>query len=417
MRCEVIAIGTELLLGQIVDTNSSWIGERLALAGIDSHYQTKVGDNLGRIVAAIRLALERADAVILCGGLGPTHDDITREAIAEVMGVPLIRDPALVERIRGRFTVRGRVMPDNNQRQADVPRGAALIPQQPGTAPGLICPVGDKILYAVPGVPMEMREMVAGTVLPDLQRRAGPRAVIASRTLRTWGQSESALAERLAERIAALDGAGNPTLAFLASGIEGIKVRVTAKAADAGAAERILAAEEARLRDLLGELVFGVDDQTMEAVVLELLRRRGLSLAVAESLTGGLVGARLTAVPGASEVFRGALVSYASDLKYRLLEVPEGPVVSEAAARAMAVGVRKLLGADVGLATTGVAGPDPQEGQPPGTVFVGLAMDGLAEARQLKLPGDRERVRQFTVISLLNLLRLRLLGGGGDPGL
>ncbi len=417
MRCEVIAIGTELLLGQIVDTNSSWIGEQLALAGIDSHYQTKVGDNLGRIVAAIRLALERSDGVILCGGLGPTHDDITREALAMVMDVPLIRDAAVVARIRERFTARGRVMPDNNLRQADVPQGATLIPQQPGTAPGLVCPMGDKVIYAVPGVPMEMREMVAGTVLPDLKRRSGVTAVIASRTLRTWGQAESALAERLAGRIKELDGVGNPTLAFLASGIEGIKVRITAKAADAQSAAGILAEEEARLRAMLGDQVFGVDDQTMESVVLDLLRRRGLSLAVAESLTGGLVGSRLTAVPGASEVFRGAVVSYASDLKYRLLEVPEGPVVSEAAARAMAVGVRKLLGTHVGLATTGVAGPDSQEGQPPGTVFVGLALAEQVEVRQLKLPGDRERVRQFTVISLLNLLRLRLLGGEGEPGL
>ena len=409
MRCEVVAVGTELLLGQIVDSNSAWIGEQLALAGIDSHFQTKVGDNLARIVACIRLALGRSDAVIMCGGLGPTQDDITREAIAEVMGVPLVRSDPLVQKITALFAARGRVMAANNLRQADVPVGAVPIPEMPGTAPGLICPLGDQVIYAVPGVPHEMRTMVGATVLPDLQRRAGLRAVIRSRVLRTWGHSESGLAEMLAPRIEELDRLGNPTLAFQASGIEGIKVRVTAKAADDAAALAILAAEEASLRSLLGDYVFGIDDETMESVVLDLLRARGLSLAVAESVTGGLVGARLTAIPGASEVLRGGLVAYASDLKFELLGVPEGPVVSLAAAAAMAAGVRRLLKADVGLATTGVAGPSEQEGQPVGTVFLGLALGDQVEFDGRKLPGDRNRVRQYGVISLLNFLRLRLL--------
>ena len=228
MRCEVVAIGTELLLGQIVDTNSAWIGEQLAIAGIDSHFQTKVGDNLGRIVASLRLALERSDAVIACGGLGPTQDDITREAIAEVMGVQLVRDPAIAERIRALFASRGRHMTANNLRQAEVPEGASMIAEMPGTAPGLICPIGDKVIYAVPGVPHEMRTMVSATVLPDLRRRAGVPAVIRSRVLRTWGQTESGLAELLAQRITELDALGTATLAFQASGIEGIKVRITA---------------------------------------------------------------------------------------------------------------------------------------------------------------------------------------------
>lgn len=409
MRCEVIAVGTELLLGQIVDTNSSWMGEHLALAGIDSHFQTKVGDNLERIVACIRLGLERSDAVILCGGLGPTQDDITREAIAEVMGVGLVRQPEIGERIRAMFAARGRDMPENNLRQADVPEGATVIPQMPGTAPGLVCPVGDQVVYAVPGVPHEMHEMLTGTVIPDLQRRAGLTAVIKSRVLRTWGQSESGLAEMLAARIHELDDLGNPTLAFQASGIEGIKVRITAKAASAAEAEGIIAREESGLRAVLGDLVFGVDGETMEAVVLDRLRERGLSLGVAESLTGGLMGARFTSVPGASDVFRGGVVSYASDVKFSLLGVPEGPVVSAEAAKAMAEGARRVLGADVALATTGVAGPTEQEGQPVGTVFLGLAMDGVNEAQRVQLPGDRQRIRQYAVISAVNLLRKRLL--------
>ncbi len=387
------------------------MGEQLALAGIDSHFQTKVGDNFERIVSSIRLGLTRSDAVILCGGLGPTQDDITREAIAEVMGVALVRHPDIGDRIRALFAARGREMPDNNLRQADVPEGARVIDEMPGTAPGLVCPIADKVVYAVPGVPHEMREMLTGTVIPDLQKRAGLAAVIKSRVLRTWGQSESGLAEMLADRIEALDELGNPTLAFQASGIEGLKVRITAKAGSAEEAESIVAEEEARLRALLGDLVFGTDHETIESVVLDLLRNRGLSLGVAESLTGGLMGARFTSVPGSSEVFRGAIVAYASDIKYSLLGVPEGPVVSDDAARAMALGARRVLDADVALATTGVAGPAEQEGQPVGTVFLGLAMNGSSEAQRVQLPGDRQRIRQYAVISAVNMLRKRLLRG------
>ncbi|NDH23308.1 MAG: competence/damage-inducible protein A, partial [Actinobacteria bacterium] len=200
-----MAIGTELLLGQIVDTNSSYIGEQLAMVGIDSHHQTKVGDNHDRMVAVLRQALDRSDAVICCGGLGPTQDDITRAAIAEVMGVELVRDEAIVERIRTMFGSRGRSMPENNLLQADVPEGASINPAMPGTAPGLICPLqgeyDGKVIYAVPGVPWEMKQMLAEGILPDLQRRAGFTGVIQSRTLRTWGQSESGLAEQLDEEI------------------------------------------------------------------------------------------------------------------------------------------------------------------------------------------------------------------------
>ncbi len=409
MNCEVLAIGTELLLGQIVDTNSSWIGEQLALTGIDCIYQAKVGDNRARIRTALEHALERADAVIVCGGLGPTQDDITRDVIAEVMGVPLVRDETIEAKIRAMFGSRGRDMPANNLRQADVPEGASAMAQQPGTAPGLVCPIGDKVIYAVPGVPYEMKEMVEGTVLPDLARRAGVSSVIHSRTLRTWGHSESGLAELLADRIVELDESGNPTIAFLASGIEGLKVRITAKADDDAAAESVLDAEEALLLPLIGEYVFGRDEETMESVVLDLLRERGLTLAVAESVTGGLVTARLTDVPGASDVLRGGVVAYASEVKFDVLGVAEGPVVSAETAEAMADGVRRALGADVGLGVTGVAGPDQQEGQPVGTVHLGVALGDQVEAVTLGLPGDRKRIRDFATITLLDLLRRRLL--------
>ena len=409
LRCEVVAVGTELLLGQVVDTNSAWIGEQLALSGIDSLLQTKVGDNLARIVSVLRESLARADAVIACGGLGPTHDDITREAIADVMGAALVPDDAVAEVIRQLFASRGRVMPENNLRQALVPVGATIIPQTRGTAPGLICPVGDKVVYAVPGVPHEMREMMERAVLPDLLARAGERSVILSRTLRTWGESESGLNERLAGVIERLDAPGQPTLAFLASGWEGIKVRLTAKGADAAAVAAGLDRWEHEIRTIVGAQVFGADDDTMESVVLELMRRRGLTLGLAESVTGGLVAGRLTAVAGASDVLRGSIVSYASEVKQSLLGVAPGPVVSAAAAVAMAAGARRALGADVGLALTGVAGPSEQDGQPVGTLFVGLSMGERDEAVALRLPGQREQMRQMSVINALDVLRRRLL--------
>ncbi len=415
MRAEVVAIGTELLLGQIVDTNSSYIGEQLAATGIDCHFQTKVGDNLDRIVLALRSALARSDAVIACGGLGPTQDDITRDAIAAVMNVGLRRDEALLEVIRTMFSRRNRAMPESNARQADVPEGATVIPQTLGTAPGLICPVGHKVLYAVPGVPYELYDMLERAVLPDLRARAGEPSVIASRTLRTWGLTESRLADVLAPYFEELDArgaaesAGVPTIAFLASGIEGIKVRVTVKGRDAAATGPALDAEEAAIRSLLGRAVFGVDDETMEVAVGSLLLRSGRTLGIAESLTGGLVASRIVAVPGASEWFRGAVVAYSSEVKREVLGIGEGPVVSALAAAEMAERARKVLGAHVGLATTGVAGPTEQEGQPVGTVFCGIALAAATEAVELRLFGDRERVRQHAAISALDTLRQRLL--------
>jgi len=409
MRCEVVAIGTELLLGQIVDTNSSWMGEQLALGGIDSHFQTKVGDNIDRMVVVIEQALERSDAVICCGGLGPTQDDLTRQAIALVSDSELVLDEDRADLIRWMFRGRDRNMPDNNLLQAYKPAVADFIEQQPGTAPGLVCPVGDKVVYAVPGVPWEMKEMFLGTVLPDLQRRAGITSVIGSRVLRTWGESESGLAEQLADRITELDQIGNPTIAFLASGIEGLKVRITAKAdTDAEVAE-ILDDEEHRLRGLIGDLVFGTDDDTMESVVLDLLKQRGLSLAVAESLTGGLLASRLASVPGASDVFVGGVVAYDPQVKFDLLDVPEGPVVTEECAQAMADGVRTRLGASVGVGTTGVAGPAELEGRPPGTVCLAIALGDETSSMEIRLPGRRQQVQEFSVITVMALLRAKLL--------
>ncbi len=409
MRCSVVAIGTELLLGQIVDTNSSWLGEQLAAAGIDSLFQVKVGDNLGRIVSTLRSTLAETDAVIICGGLGPTHDDITREAIAEIMGVELEMNDEVALVIEQMFTARNRRMPENNLRQAMVPRGAKIIEQRRGTAPGLICPVGDKVMYAVPGVPFELYEMFERAILPDLLMRSGEASVIKSRVLRTWGDSESGLNERLVGVINELEKVGNPTLAFLASGWEGIKVRLTAKANTQEDAIRLIDVWDAKVRSQVGEIVFGVDEQTMESVVLDMLRQKKLTLGVAESVTGGLVSGRLTAVSGASDVFRGAIISYASEVKHEVLGVTNELVVSESAAKEMAVGVRKVLGCDIGLALTGVAGPNEQQSIKVGTLCVGLAMpDGSTKSTTMHLPIGREQMRQLSVISALNFLRNEL---------
>ncbi len=420
MRIEIVAVGTELLLGQIADTNSAWLGEHLAAAGVASHFHQAVGDNHERMVLAFRTALARSDGIIVCGGLGPTQDDITREAIAEVMNVGLRRDDQVVELIAAMFKSRHRDMSPSNLHQADVPIGADLILQTKGTAPGLICPVGHKVIYAVPGVPYEMSDMFERGILPDIQRRMTENGestgVIISRVLRTWGMSESGLADALADHIKELDGpASNATIAFLASGIEGIKVRVTVRADDREAAAGFLDAEETIIRGILsevaGDVVFGVDDEAIEDAVARALAVNGLSLGLAESLTGGLASSRLVNVPGASQWFRGSVVSYASEVKFDILGVPEGPVVSEPAAIAMAEGARRVLGADVGLSITGVAGPDPQDDQPPGAVFVGLARPGAeSEAVAFRVPGDRDRVRQYATIAALDLLRRRVGG-------
>lgn len=412
MRCEVVAVGSELLLGQINDTNSSWIGQELASVGIDSHYQTKVGDNLDRMVEVIELALERSDAVICTGGLGPTQDDITREAVAQVMGVELETNEALVEKIREMFGSRGRDMPESNLLQARLPVGAMAIPVQPGTAPGLAAELErdgvTKMIYAVPGVPWEMQDMMTGFIIPDLMERSGESAVIRSRVLRTWGTQEAALGEQLAAEIDRLDAEGNVTIAFLASGMEGLKVRLTAKGATESEVEALLDAEDARVREIIGPIVFGVDDQNMESVVLDLCKSQGLTLATAESLTGGLIAQRLTAVPGSSGAFRGGVITYATDVKTQLLKAPEGPSVSEEMVEAMALGACETLGADVSVATTGVAGPDSWEGIPPGTIWVATCVNGEVESRLLRFRTDRDRSRQYTTITVLNMLRKRL---------
>ena len=410
MRCEIVAVGTEILLGQIIDTNSAWIAERLAETGVDCHFQTVVGDNPERMLEVLASALERAEALIVTGGLGPTQDDLTREVVAELMGVELVRDMEIVERIQERFSSRGRPMPENNLKQADVPVGANAIAEMPGTAAGLICPMHEgKVIYLVPGVPTEMKQMLEGTVLQDLVSRSGEKSVISSRVLKTWGHSESGLAEDLAEELERLNGDAEVTLAFQASGIEGVKVRITAKAVNKEQSDFLLDHEENVLRELIGDHIFAVDHQTMESVVLDQLKAQSLTFATAESITGGMIGSRLTEIPGSSDSYIGSIVAYDADVKRSLLNVPKDiSVVSQEAVETMALGVCAVMGADVSVAVSGAAGPYPHEGQEPGTVWMATNVKGDVESFKVVFPFDRAQIRQFTVITVLNALRKRL---------
>jgi len=403
VRCEVVAIGTELLLGIITDTNSSWIGEKLAVNGIDSYFQVKVGDNFERIETCLRTALQRSDAVICCGGLGPTQDDITRDVIASIMGGGMQRDETIATELHQRFAARGQTMPLNNLRQADVPVGARTMAQMPGTAPGLVCPLGDKVIYAVPGVPSEMRAMVEGTVIPDLRTRAGVNSVIRSRVLKVWGISESRLAELLQERIEDLDRTRNATLAFQASGIDGIKVRITAKSDNEASAKAELEAQDLQIRPILGDDIFGIDDETMERAVLKLMQQKGLTLAALETLTGGLLSSRMTNADPQMTIFVGGYILPVKQLTSDFNDMP-----METRAVACAKQARERCAADVGIASIE---PFPRDAQPPGTVIMAVSSVDFEHTHALIFPPDRQRMREFSVISLLNELRKVLAPG------
>ena len=411
MRVEILAVGTELLLGQIANTNARWMSESLAAIGADVLHHQVVGDNLDRIVEAMRLSAGRADVVIVTGGLGPTQDDITRDALAVVMDAPMVRHPELEDLLREKFRSFGRrEMPESNLRQADVPEGARYLTPSRGTAPGLVADLpGATRIYAVPGVPEEMVEMMEGTILPELESEGA--AVVRSRVLRCAGIGESALAERVDDLFSR---SANPTIAFLASSGE-VKVRITAKAATAEAAERLIepVAEEVRRR--LGDVVFTTDDETLEAAVVRLLTDAGATLACAESITGGGVGARITSVPGASEVFVGSGVVYRNEAKAGVLgvsrETLEGPgPVSEECALEMAAGARRVFGSDLGVSLTGAAGPESHGGSPPGVIWIALDGDEVTHARGFQVPGERDRVRRWAEQAALDLVRRHLEG-------
>jgi nicotinamide-nucleotide amidase len=360
-----VGVGTEILLGQIANSNAQWISERLADIGVDVLHHQAVGDNVERIAEAFRLGLDRADVVISTGGLGPTQDDVTREGLARAIGAELERHPEIGDFLRDKFRSLRRSMPEINLRQADVPAGCRYILPERGTAPGIAWERGGKRVYAIPGVPAEMREMMHGTILPELSQASGPSALV-SRVIRATGIAESKVAELLDDLFR---GSANPTVAYLASSGE-VKVRLTAKASTRGEAEELIRPMAEEVARRLGEAAFTTGDEDLEQVVGRLLRAARKMVACAESLTGGGLAQRLTRSPGASEYFLGSAVCYSAESKRDVLgvakETLEGPgVVSEKCAREMAAGARRIFSADVGVALTGVAGPEPHGGQSP----------------------------------------------------
>jgi nicotinamide-nucleotide amidase len=410
VNAEIIGVGTELLLGQIANSNAQWMSERLAEIGVDVLHHQVVGDNVDRIVEAFRLALSRADVVIATGGLGPTQDDVTRDAFAAAVGARLVRRPEIEEMLRERFARAGREMPESNLLQADIPEGGRFIRPERGTAPGLVVEVDGRRIYALPGVPAEMREMMEGTVLPEVAALAGPAALL-SRTLRCTGIAESKVAELLDDLF---HGTTNPTVAYLAGGGE-VKVRLTAKAATREETEALIAPIADEVARRLGDFVFSTRDGSIEQAVGRLLRAAGKTLACAESLTGGELGARITSVPGASDYFLGSAVCYTEASKREVLGVSQatldGPgTVSSECAGEMASGARRLFEADLAVALTGAAGPDAHGGVEPGRVWIAIEGEDVSHRRPLRAPGDRDMVRRWAEQAALDLLRRHLEG-------
>ncbi|HET6493879.1 MAG TPA: competence/damage-inducible protein A [Thermoleophilia bacterium] len=417
MKAEIIAVGTEILLGEIVDTDSQYIAARLPALGIDLFWVTQAGDNLERVREALERARQRSDVIFTTGGLGPTEDDLTREAIAAVLGEEMRVEPSLEAHLRAFFARRSRPMPERNLKQATLIPSARAIPNSYGTAPGWWVEREGRVIIAMPGPPGEMRRMWEAEVEPELRRRAGG-LVLVSRTLKTSDVTEGLVDELLGE----LKHAANPTVSVY-SRADGIQVRIAAKAVDRQAAEALIAPVEAEARRALGDAVWGADDDTLESVVGAKQRRahrqageRGLTLATMESCTGGLLASTITDTPGSSDYFKGGLVSYATEMKLAWgvsREVVETyGVISAECAREMARVARERLSADVGIGVTGVAGPDQQEGKPVGTIHIALD-DGSGDARVVsyQFAQSREMVKRRAVTTALSLLRRSLLQG------
>ena len=411
MVAEVISIGTELLLGQIVDTDAAYLAQQLSALGIDVYHRQTVGDNFARATGVVRQALGRADLVILVGGLGPTMDDLTRDIIAEVCEAPLARDPAIAAHLTEWFSRRGYEMPDTILRQADVPAGATPLPNANGTAPGLLLEKGGKIALALPGPPNELIPMFEASVFPFLREKtAGQRTVIRSRVLRVVGVGESLVEEKVRD----LMRDANPSVAPYAKTGE-VHLRVTSKAPTEAEADALNAGRVAQIRERLGDAVYAEGETTLEEAVVALLRERRRTVATAESCTGGLLAGRITNVSGSSEVFATGLVTYANESKRRLLGVPPGILASVGAvsaevAQSMAERVRDLAGADYGIGVTGIAGPGGGTAEKPvGLVYIALSTPDGVTAKKNLFTGSRADVRYRTTQAALDMLRQAIL--------
>lgn len=412
MRAEIISVGTELLLGQIVDTNAPHLSRALSALGIDVFYRDTVGDNIARLTDTLERALSRADLVITIGGLGPTQDDLTKETIAEVLHEPMVVDPEAEEVIKTFFQRRGLPIAQSNLKQALKPQSGTSIPNSVGTAPGTIVEKDGKIVIALPGPPCEFVPMVEKSVIPFLSHKtSGARTVIVSRSLRVVGIGESAAEEKVKDLLAN----SNPTIAPYAKSGE-CEFRITAKASSEAQARELIDGLEREARERLGDSVYGVDDETLEIVVVRMLVEKGLTLALAESCTGGLVSHRITNVPGSSETYLAGAVSYSNAAKMKMLGVSkemlrEHGAVSPEVAEAMAVGAAEMTGADVALGITGIAGPGGGSPQKPiGLVYIGLKTPEGVEVTKSVFGGSRQEIKLRASQTALNLVRVYLLG-------
>lgn len=416
MSTSILCVGTELLLGQIDDTNSGYLGRVLADKGIESFEQRKIGDNFSRIKSTVISMLENSDSIIIAGGLGPTHDDITREVVSDVMGAEMVLDIDAEKNMRDIFSRRKREMPQVNLRQAMVPVGAQIIPNENGTAPGLICPIQingkTKYAFLVPGFPHELKPMVENTIIPFILSKEKTHHVIVNRTLKSWGIPESELSETL-ENIIEECESGQVKIGFLARGINGIYIKLSTKAVDINIAKSSIENVEKTIQEKIGDFIYAYDDETMESNVLELLREKNATLSIAESFTGGLICSRLVEVSGTSDVLKGSLVAYSEEIKNKLLEIDFGDVYSIECARKMAESTLEKFGSDFAISTTGVSGPGSQIVNGiehiQGEAYIGFASKEFSGAKKFIFGGDRQGIREFGTISALNILREYLL--------
>jgi nicotinamide-nucleotide amidase len=413
MRAEILSIGTEILLGEIVDTNAAYIAARLPAIGVDLYFKAVVGDNLDRLTETIGRARERSDLVICTGGLGPTEDDLTREAISAVMLEEPAVDPDLETTLRSFFAGRGYAMPERNVKQCWLIPSARAIPNPRGTAPGWWVERDGKIVVAMPGPPTEMHRMWEKEVEPEL-RRLNPGTVLVTRTLKTAGVGEGTVDEMVSPLLKST----NPSIGVYARA-DGVHLRLAAKATDEESAWRLIRPIEEEARRILGPAIWGADDDTFESVVGDLMRQHGVTLATMESCTGGLLASTITDVAGSSGYFRGGFVSYQTEFKVELgvdaAVVAEHGVISPECAKAMAAAARERLEAGVGVGITGVAGPDEQEGKPAGTVHI--AVDAIWDAPRVMsyvFPQGRGAVKRRAVTTALVMLRQSLLSYRSD---
>lgn len=407
MKAEIMSVGTEILLGDITDTNSAFMAQELAPLGIDLYWISVVGDNMGRLVEVLRRAWDRSDLVLLTGGLGPTEDDITREAIARMLGEELRVDPEVEKWLRGFFSSRGYPMPERNIKQATVIPSSQPLYNARGTAPGWWVQRDGKVLVTMPGPPVELQLMWQEQVLPRIKQLLGGDIII-SRTIKTLGMAEAAVDETLSPLLSST----NPTIGIYAK-MDGIHVRITAKAKGETAVRQMLAEMESRVRELIGDRIWGVDEQTLEGVVGELLLQRNLTLATMESCTGGLLASYITDVPGSSRYFKGGAVTYTNEMKVAM-GVPRELIeqhgaISTQVAEAMARAARERLGGDVGVGITGVAGPGDAEGKPRGTVHIGIVAGDRAETFSYRYGFPRQQVKRWAVLGAMFQLRRILL--------